>query len=423
MSWLYSQALVEEYSEDISSDGEPSALSNGKPTQLPSWCSDKTMANCQLSQSGMTFKPLTEDHGEAVLMSFLEAFPVRTLAAPAKAKASKETDHPCGNTWRESLEKFDLDTHTWKTHQCLWDEDLQPSSVILPKWGMMRSGVLWERTTLPRLTSGTGSGSWATPRSSSAMAANMSENLAARCADYGNLEEQVSLTMWPTPTCQEVEHPDAELTDTGRRLSKDGQSSHSLNLADSVKKWPTPAARDYQPTNNNETLEQGRFVDQLPNKVKMIEQNIPTPNARDWKDSTQKSSMNALEAGSQMTLGRYVHKYPTPQANEDAAGTPAGNMQKMLGNDPRVPGETQEEWSKGALNPTWVEWLMGWPIGWTSMDAIEGLDWRGWETDPADEGEVPRVATGIKHRVGRLKAIGNGQVPQVAAMAWNILSK
>ena len=126
---------------------------------------------------------------------------------------------------------------------------------------------------------------------------------------------------------------------------------------------------------------------------------------------------------------------------------------------------------------------MGWPIGWTSMDAIEDLDWRDWETDPADEsnpkyptpdvrgftnqgsmemladvideksefdgmafragrarkdqifppnetkpnskttGSIPRVATGIKHRVGRLKAIGNGQVPQVAAMAWNILNK
>ena len=352
MSWLYSQALVGEYSEGISLDGAPSALWNGKHTQLPSWCNDKTMANCQLSQSGMTFRPLTEDLGEAVLMSFLEAFPVRTLAAPAKAKASKESDHPCGNTWRESLEKFDLDTHTWKTHQCLWDEDLQPSSVILPKWGMMRSGVLWERTTLPRLTSGTGSGSW------------------------------------PTPTCQEVEHPDAELTDTGRRLSKDGQSSHSLNLADSVKNWPTPRVGG----------EEG--LDTL------IER-------KGYAAAVKHNLLAAIEA----------QTYPTPQANEDAAGTPAGNMQKMLGNDPRVRGETQEEWSKGALNPTWVEWLMGWPIGWTSMDAIEELDWRDWETDPADDGEVPRVATGIKHRVGRLKAIGNGQVPQVAAMAWNILSK
>ena len=333
MSWLYSQALVEEYSEDTSLDGAPCALWNGKPTQLPSWCNDKTMARCQLSQSGMTFRPLTDDHGEDVLMSFLEDFPAKTSVAPAKEQESKGSDLPCGRTWRESLEKFDLNTHTWKTHQCLWDEDLPESSVILPKWGMMLSGVLWERITLPPLTSETGSGSW------------------------------------PTPTCQEVEHPDAKLTDTGRRLSKDGKSSHSLNLADSVK------------------------------------QSAPT----------------------------------------------------------------------GQLNPNWVEWLMGWPIGWTSMEAITKLDWRDWSIDPADGepskqsptpssnprgayigremdfetlstvsnttgtrygmtietyahhkpggGEVPRVATGIKNRVGRLKAIGNGQVPQVAAMAWRILNK
>ena len=81
------------------------------------------------------------------------------------------------------------------------------------------------------------------------------------------------------------------------------------------------------------------------------------------------------------------------------------------------------ETTGGQLSPDWVEWLMGWPIGWTSMEAITDLDWRDWSVDPADEDEIPRVATGIKHRVGRLKAIGNGQVPQVAAMAWRILSK
>ena len=37
-------------------------------------------------------------------------------------------------------------------------------------------------------------------------------------------------------------------------------------------------------------------------------------------------------------------------------------------------------------------------------------------------GPIPRVATGIKDRVNRLKAIGNGQVPQCMATAWNILT-
>jgi DNA (cytosine-5)-methyltransferase 1 len=40
-----------------------------------------------------------------------------------------------------------------------------------------------------------------------------------------------------------------------------------------------------------------------------------------------------------------------------------------------------------------------------------------WETEPG----LGRVANGVACRVDRLKAIGNGQVPSVAATAWNVL--
>ena len=40
---------------------------------------------------------------------------------------------------------------------------------------------------------------------------------------------------------------------------------------------------------------------------------------------------------------------------------------------------------------------------------------------PVEPGSVPRVATGIPRRADRLKAIGNGQVPAAAALAWNTL--
>lgn len=64
-------------------------------------------------------------------------------------------------------------------------------------------------------------------------------------------------------------------------------------------------------------------------------------------------------------------------------------------------------------------------MGWTSLEPLTELrvptveQWRDgtWELG------VPRVGTGIKDRVNRLKAIGNGQVPQAAAMAWRILSE
>jgi DNA (cytosine-5)-methyltransferase 1 len=48
-----------------------------------------------------------------------------------------------------------------------------------------------------------------------------------------------------------------------------------------------------------------------------------------------------------------------------------------------------------------------------------------WEADPADaiESRVGRVANGVASRVDRLKAIGNGQVPIVAATAFRLLSE
>ncbi len=42
-------------------------------------------------------------------------------------------------------------------------------------------------------------------------------------------------------------------------------------------------------------------------------------------------------------------------------------------------------------------------------------DW--WQTEP----KLGRVADGVAYRVDRLKALGNGQVPAVAALAWRLL--
>ena len=39
---------------------------------------------------------------------------------------------------------------------------------------------------------------------------------------------------YPTPTCQETEHPSLELTENGRRKAGNN-STHSLNLADTVR--------------------------------------------------------------------------------------------------------------------------------------------------------------------------------------------
>jgi DNA (cytosine-5)-methyltransferase 1 len=52
-----------------------------------------------------------------------------------------------------------------------------------------------------------------------------------------------------------------------------------------------------------------------------------------------------------------------------------------------------------------------------SYNQLAASSW--WETEP----NVGRVANGVAARVDRLKAIGNGQVPAVAATAWKLLSE
>ena len=59
--------------------------------------------------------------------------------------------------------------------------------------------------------------------------------------------------------------------------------------------------------------------------------------------------------------------WPTPSANEDAAGTVDGKMQFMLTHAAKL-SDPQGTAAGGQLNPTFVEWLMGYPLGWTDLE-------------------------------------------------------
>jgi hypothetical protein len=158
MSWLYSQVLVEGFLEENSLDGEQYVRLSGNHTQQ-AYCSLDKMTVCsRLSRFGMTFKPLTESLGADLLMWYLADSRARTLVQPDEEPESKEKEAVCGNTWHESSAKFDLDTLSWKTHQCLFAEDLAPSSVILPRWGMMRDGECFQQPPLEPITKGIGFG-------------------------------------------------------------------------------------------------------------------------------------------------------------------------------------------------------------------------------------------------------------------------
>jgi hypothetical protein len=204
MSWLYSQVLVEEYLEANSLDGEQSAPSSGNLIPQAYCAPDKMKAHSRLSRFGMTFKPLTDDRGEELLMLFLEDFRAKTLAPQEKEQESKEVAAECGGTWRGLLVKFDQDLLSSKTVLCSEQEDSQRFSKTLPRWGMMRDGECSERTMPGHLISGTECGflhMMPTPTT-----APEAPNKNANTKGPKNLLEIAKTNwmpgeIWPTPTC------------------------------------------------------------------------------------------------------------------------------------------------------------------------------------------------------------------------------
>jgi hypothetical protein len=87
MSWLFSQALVAEYSQATCWDGAPSAPLSVKPTQHKFWHRDRPMEPCDLSRFGLTCAVLTDDRGEDLLTWFREASRARTSAAQELERA------------------------------------------------------------------------------------------------------------------------------------------------------------------------------------------------------------------------------------------------------------------------------------------------------------------------------------------------
>lgn len=148
MSWLFSQALVAEYSQATCWAGAPCAQLSVMPTQHKFWHNGKTMEASSLSRFGLTCAALTEDRGADLLTWFREASRARTSALPARAPALTVSAADCGTTWRGSLARFDPASATWKTAQPSLLGDSDECSVTWPRSGMTAGGLCWELPTL-----------------------------------------------------------------------------------------------------------------------------------------------------------------------------------------------------------------------------------------------------------------------------------
>jgi len=195
MSWLFSQALVEEYSEANSLDGEPSVQSNGNLIPQAYCAPDRMTKFSRLSRFGMTYAPLTESRGAELLTLYLEAFPARTLAPLDTGRESPAVDQDSGLKWQGLLGKYDHATRSWKTAQCSLLADLEQCLEIWPRWGLMRDGVSYQQQTLVRHTLERESGLLLpTPTTGG----GGGERSADR-AGTGNLYFMARTNKWPTP--------------------------------------------------------------------------------------------------------------------------------------------------------------------------------------------------------------------------------
>ena len=198
----------------------------------------------------------------------LTSYVADTLAnrlASLDAEQERMTHVIFGHGYSMPLANYDPNTQSWKMLGVisLWEE--QALLQTLPPSGMTQNGILYQLHQLVRLT------------------------------------DETALSLLPTPTTQEIEHPNAELTASGRRKSKDKTTSHSVGLADLVQMWPTMTANGMGSTGHRKLL-----------------------------DKHVSSGQITQDEKRQMSAG-----------------------------------------NGGRLNPTWVEWLMGFPLGWTDLEGLE----------------------------------------------------
>lgn len=188
------------------------------------------------------------------------------------------------------------------------------------------------------------------------------------------------LDRWPTATQQEQ----GSLT-----RSESGGPPQSLSIT--AKAWPTPMRADAERSSDTITNRDGNWS--LTGEARAW----ATPTSRDYKDGADPSG----KAPTNSLLGRQAPRatglafpngstrpWPTPAANDDNK-TPAAHlaMKKRMGERDGTGANRTAITSlavlvrigdeRRRLNPLFVEWLMGWPLGWTDFAPV-GTEWTRW---------------------------------------------
>jgi len=349
MSWHCSAALVAEFLEACFSDGEQSAPLRSTLTAGECSCKDKTTECCLHSPFGMTCELLTDLTGAAEWTSSLRAFHA-SLGALQASDAAQATNGISGPKRSACFVKFDPDTRCWRTsvaYSLIGNGSkslpITSSTLYLGKFGSVRGRVLDFLRTLREYLE-----TW--PKAGSMLDGACYRRLSweRRIAEIGYGSGPNSEGLWPSPVAD------------GDRATNYAQGGMSLGYAARAM-FPTPT----DASKGGGTSRSGDRIGETPTLQGMARKGTwPTPRAEDARGGKSTTPGGARADG----LAAQVRLWPTPSVcgnynRKGASPTSGDGLQTRVG---------------GQLNPTWVEWLMGWPLGWTDLKPLAKDKFRQW---------------------------------------------
>jgi len=251
------------------------------------------------------------------LMSSPAASRARTSQLLAMALASRVRDLVCGRNIGDCLARWDQDGQSWRTSQACLIEGWQRYSETWPRSGLMLGGTAYPRQPLAPLTDVTEYGSLPTPAATS-YGSNQGGGMGRAGPIRPSLAAMAKRNQWPTPTAGDAKA-------SGSRNTPTSKAHRGTSLTDAVRgdggtgRWPTPHANCWTGPGWSG-----------PGRGRNLQTAVqfPTPAARDH---------------------RYPNKVPHKLRRKNLKGEQLPNA---IG---------------GPLNPRWVEWLMGYPDGWTDL--------------------------------------------------------
>jgi DNA (cytosine-5)-methyltransferase 1 len=156
--------------------------------------------------------------------------------------------------------------------------------------------------------------------------------------------------MWLTPIAHEQ---DMDIEKFKERMEKynNGTTMPNLTMQVKSKMWLTPSA-----TNITERSEEG------------LKKREEMRNKSGRKTVPPGSLAEQVKYGYPITDMREAKMWPTPTARDYKGQNSMEHLLKNTRHQTQLPNRLKLMGVNGQLNPEWVEWLMGYPIGWTDLN-------------------------------------------------------